>query len=48
LLEAHTGNSRAGFLLMSISLIIAGVIILCLRGATNDTLATLPIDVEPV
>ena len=46
LLEAHTGNSRAGFLFMSISLIIAGIIILCLRGSTNDTLATLPIDVE--
>jgi sugar phosphate permease len=48
LLEAHTGNSRAGFLLMSISLIIAGVIILCLRGATNDTLTTLPIDAEAI
>jgi nitrate/nitrite transporter NarK len=46
LLEAHTGNSRAGFLFMSISLIIAGIIILCLSGPTNDTLATLPIDVE--
>ena len=31
LLAAHTGNSRAGFLFMSISLIIAGVIILCAR-----------------
>jgi nitrate/nitrite transporter NarK len=48
LLEARTGNSRAGFLLMSISLIIAGVIILCLRGATNDTLATLPADAEAI
>jgi sugar phosphate permease len=48
LLEAHTGNSRAGFLFMSISLIIASVIILCLRGSTNDTLATLPADVETI
>jgi sugar phosphate permease len=48
LLEARTGNSRAGFLLMSVALLIAGLIILCLRGATNDTLATLPIDVEAV
>jgi hypothetical protein len=31
---------------MAISLIIAGIIILCLRGPTNDTLATLPMDVE--
>jgi sugar phosphate permease len=45
-LEARTGNSRAGFLLMSVALLIAGLIILCLRGASNDTLATLPIDVE--
>src|ERR1700733_7449268 len=48
LLEARTGNSRAGFLLMSVALLIAGLIILCLRGATNDTLATLPIDAEAV
>jgi sugar phosphate permease len=48
LLDAHTGNSRAGFLLMSISLIIASIIVLCLRGATNNTLATLPIDVEAI
>jgi sugar phosphate permease len=48
LLEAHTGNSRAGFLLMSLSLFLAGIIILCLRGATNDTLATLPIEVETI
>jgi sugar phosphate permease len=48
LLEAHTGNSRAGFLLMSISVIISGLIILCLRGATNNTLATLPIDAEAI
>jgi sugar phosphate permease len=48
LLAAYTGNSRAGFLFMSVSLIIAGVIILCLRGPTNDTLTSLPIDVEAV
>jgi sugar phosphate permease len=48
LLDAHTGDSRAGFLLMSISLIIAAIIVLCLRGPTNDTLATLPIDVEAI
>ena len=46
LLQASTGNARAGFLLMSISLMLAGAIILCLRGATNDTLATLPLDEE--
>jgi sugar phosphate permease len=48
LLEAHTGNSRAGFLLMSLSLIVSSVIILCLRGTSNNTLATLPIDVEAI
>jgi sugar phosphate permease len=42
LLEAYTGNSRAGFLLMSVSLMISGVIILSLRGSSNDTLSTLP------
>jgi hypothetical protein len=31
---------------MSISLIIAGVIILCLRGPANDTLTTLPVGLE--
>jgi sugar phosphate permease len=46
LLAAYTGNSRAGFLFMSISLIIAGIIILCLRGPTNDTLTTLPVELE--
>jgi sugar phosphate permease len=46
LLAAYTGNSRAGFLFMSISLIIAGVIIFCLRGPTNDTLTTLPVEFE--
>jgi sugar phosphate permease len=47
-LEARTGDSRAGFLFMSISLVIAGVIILCLRGTSNDSLATLPVDVEAI
>jgi sugar phosphate permease len=46
LLAAYTGNSRAGFLFMSISLMIAGIIILCLRGPTNDTLSTLPVELE--
>ena len=46
LLAAYTGNSRAGFLFMSISLIIAGIIILCLRGPTNDSLTTLPVELE--
>ena len=35
-------TSRASFLLMSVSVFISGVIILCLRGPSNDTLATLP------
>jgi sugar phosphate permease len=42
LLEAHTGNSRAGFLLMSISLVLSGAIIFCMRTASNNTLSTLP------
>ena len=46
LLAAYTGNSRAGFLFMCISLVIAGVIILCLRGPTNNTLSTLPVELE--
>lgn len=40
-LEGYTGNSRAGYLLMSISLTLSGIIILLLRGRSNDTLATL-------
>ena len=37
LLEARTGNSQAGFLLMSTALIVSGVLILCLRkGAVPD------------
>jgi sugar phosphate permease len=48
LLEAYTGNARAGFLLMSSSLIIAGIIILSLRGSTNNSLAALPEDVTAV
>jgi nitrate/nitrite transporter NarK len=46
LLEARTGNSRASFLFMSISLFVSGIIILCLRGSTNSTLNTLPVNVE--
>src|SRR5260370_9009202 len=46
LLAASTGTSRAVFLFMSGSLIIAGIIILCLRGPTNDTLTTLPVELE--
>jgi sugar phosphate permease len=42
LLQAQTGNSRAGFLLMSISLVVSGLIILSLRVRSNDTLSTLP------
>jgi len=35
LLEARTGNSRAGFLLMSVSLVLSGIIILGLRSASQ-------------
>jgi MFS-type transporter involved in bile tolerance (Atg22 family) len=42
LLQARTGDSRAGFLLMSASLIVAGALMLCLRGSSNNTLTTLP------
>jgi len=48
LLEAYTGNSRAGFLLMSISLIVSGLIILSLRGSANNSLAALPEDATAV
>ena len=48
LLAAYTGNSRAGFLLMSSSLIVAGIIILSLRGAANNSLAVLPEDTAAV
>ena len=44
LLEAYTGDSRAGFLLMSASLILSGVLILYLRGSANNSLAALPED----
>lgn len=39
LLQAYTGNSRAGFLLMSVSLIISGIIILCLRETPTNNLS---------
>jgi sugar phosphate permease len=48
LLQAYTHSSRAGFMLMAISVFLSGVIILCLRGPSNDTLATLPDPVEPI
>jgi len=48
LLQARTGNSRASFLLMALSLIVAGIIILFLRGPSNDTLATLPDSTETI
>jgi sugar phosphate permease len=48
ILQGYTGSSRASFMLMSVSVFISGVIILCLRGPSNDTLATLPEDAEPI
>ena len=48
LLQAHTGDSRAGILLMCVSLLLAGAMILGLRGPTNSTLATLPFDAEAI
>jgi sugar phosphate permease len=41
-LAARTGDSRAGFLLMSVSLVVAGALMMMLRGSSNDTLMTLP------
>jgi sugar phosphate permease len=46
ILQTRTGSSRASFLLMSVSVFTAGLIILCLRGPSNNTLATLPEDIE--
>lgn len=46
LLEARTGNSRAGFLLMSVSLVLSGVMIFYMRMASSDTLSTLPQDLQ--
>lgn len=48
LLQAYTGSSRAGFMLMAISVFVSGIIILCLRGPSSDTLTTLPDPVEPI
>jgi sugar phosphate permease len=49
LLQAYTGSPRASFLLMAVSVFLSGLIILCLRGPSNDTLATLPdLDTDPV
>lgn len=47
ILQGYTGSSRASFMLMAISVFISGVIVLCLRGPSNDTLATLPDPVLP-
>jgi nitrate/nitrite transporter NarK len=41
-LTAQTGNSRAGFLLMSVSLVLSGAIIFCMRTVSTHTLSTLP------
>jgi sugar phosphate permease len=46
LLEARTGNSRAGFLLMSASLVLSGILIFCMRTVSNNTLSTLPPDMH--
>jgi sugar phosphate permease len=48
ILQGYTGSSRASFMLMAISVFISGVLMLCLRGPSNDTLATLPNPVEPI
>ncbi|MGD0442735.1 MAG: MFS transporter [Edaphobacter sp.] len=48
MLQAYTGSYRASFLLMAIAVFVSGIIILCLRGPSNDTLATLPDPVEPI
>ncbi len=48
LLQAYTGNSRASFVLMAVSVLVSGVIVLCLRGPSNDTLATLPENAEAI
>jgi sugar phosphate permease len=48
ILQGYTGSSRSSFMLMSVSVFISGLIILCLRGPSNDTLATLPEDVGPI
>ncbi|HZD50528.1 MAG TPA: MFS transporter [Silvibacterium sp.] len=41
LLQALTGNSRAGFLLMSVALIVSGVIIFCLRPLNQKLQSTM-------
>jgi sugar phosphate permease len=46
LLEARTGNSRAGFLLMSVSLVLSGILIFCMRTISVNTLSTLPPDMH--
>jgi len=46
-LQSYAGG-RISFLLMAVFVFISGVIILCLRGPSNDTLATLPDPAEPI
>jgi nitrate/nitrite transporter NarK len=49
LLQAYTGNSRAGFLLMSLSLMLAGLITLGLRESANNSpraLSSNPVSAE--
>jgi sugar phosphate permease len=41
-LAARTGNSRDGFLLMSVSLVLSGAMIYYMRTASNNTPSTLP------
>jgi sugar phosphate permease len=48
ILQSYAGNPRAGLLLMAVSVFISGVILLCFRGPSNDTLATLPDPAEPI
>jgi len=42
LLQARTGDSRSGFLLMSVSLVIAGIMVLCIRMAPRNIPSTVP------
>jgi len=47
LLQARTGDSRAGFLLMSASLAVAGVMIVFIRGAASESSPRLAHDSRP-
>ncbi|HEX4322322.1 MAG TPA: MFS transporter, partial [Acidobacteriaceae bacterium] len=46
LLEARTGSSRSGFLLMSISLVLSGIMIFAMRSGSANTLSTLPAEMR--